>query len=229
MPKALSLNMSIIFSVGISSDTSINDRLMAEANKFGDSLQTNFLESYHRLTLKVYASMMWISKYCSGLGYVFVTDTDVIVVPQSLLDLSQTMAPINNTVIGHCYLSGSTPVRYNKSKWYISEEAWPYPTYPQYCSGTGYLMTGDVPDKLLNAIPGGPENWQWAYKRDHIEDVIFTGYLRQLANVTVKHDEQFISKRNYLDLYSGRTITIHSFRPAKEYQMMYNVLVQKVI
>lgn len=197
MPKALSLNMSIIFSVAISLNSSVNNLLMNEANKFGDILQASFLESYHRLALKTYFNMRWINQHCSGLGYVFVTVSDVIVFPHALLNLTMTMAPINNTILGYCWLSGSRPTRDKKFISYISEKVWPDSKYPPYCNGSGYLMTGDVPEKLLKAIPGGPDNWQWAYKMDHLEDVVFTGYLRQRANVNIKQVDQLIFNQVY--------------------------------
>lgn len=221
--------MNVIFSVGYSSEPSVNDRLMDEAEKFGDILQINFTESYHRLTLKTYYNMKWITTYCSDFDYVFFTDSDVIVFPRGLLQLVNDLQVTTNTMVGHCWLTGADPVRDNTSKSYMSEDAWPDSKYPPYCSGGGgYITTGDVPEKLLSVIPNGSENWHWALKLDHLEDVAFTGFLRLRANVTVIHTNFILYNQNlHFDLCNGKTVSIHSFRPPDVFQKTYNTFMKK--
>lgn len=226
---AQSLDMTTIFSVGQSTDVTVNKRVLDEAEIFGDILQWNVLESYHNLTLKTYLNLKWIAKFCSGINYVFFTESDVILFPETLLRFLNThIKSADNILVGHCFFN-STPVRDMTSTSYISTDAWPEPTFPPYCSGSGYIMTADVPGKLLNAMPGGPENWRWALERDRLDDVVFTGLLRQRANVNITHtDRIFHNTQLRYNLCDKFIICIHSFQPPYEFQKMYD-LFQNII
>lgn len=229
LPKALKLNMTVIFSVGFAESETINEKILNETKLYGDILQTNFVESYHHLALKTYSNMRWISSYCSNIERVFFTDSDVIVFPEALLEMATNLKN-QNTVVGHCWMTGAPPVRDNTSKSYMPKEVWSQDMYPPYCSGTGYFMTGDVPDKLLNVIPNGSDNWRWAHRLDHLEDVVFTGLLTSMAKVRIQHTNHIIYNRESLwfDLCQRKTISLHSFRPAEFFMKTYTSYMEYV-
>jgi len=72
-------------------------------------------------------------------------------------------------------------------------------------------MSGDVPQKLVSALPKNASEVEWA-RRVHLEDVAITGLLRQSANVNVL--DSFLFKSWSSELCKG-AITFHSFSAEK--------------
>ncbi|CAG13637.1 unnamed protein product, partial [Tetraodon nigroviridis] len=52
--------------------------------------------------------------------------------------------------VGHVH-KGAPPVRYKKSKYHVPEELYPWPSYPDYTAGAGYVLSADVAAKIYRA------------------------------------------------------------------------------
>lgn len=78
-------------------------------------------------------------------------------------------------------MSGNRPVRDTTSRWYINEDLFPDDNYPDFCSGTAYLMTSDAAAKIYSTSNNTKFLW--------IDDVFVTGVLREKYNVLVSNSD----------------------------------------
>lgn len=67
-------------------------------------------------------------------------------------------------------MGGSKPIRESKSKWFVSKDVYPDEKYPDYCSGSSYLMNTNDAKKIYSV--SNQTNFFW------IDDVFVTGILR---------------------------------------------------
>lgn len=80
------------------------------------------------------------------------------------------------------------------------------PYYPNYLSGTGYVMSSDVPRKLLSASLTTP--------LIHLEDVYFTGICAQRVGIRPVNHPAFTYFRVAFDPCKYKSqITTHHFMP----------------
>lgn len=209
------LNMRVIFYLGSNNEEFYNNLIQLEAQIYDDIVQVDFFDSYRNVTLKSYSTLRWQVKMCNNAKYYFNTDSDVIVFPEYLLEYVTRMETQNNSIIGYCKLNGAVVVRNKESKWYVPKEVYPDDWYIPHCLGCGYVSTGDVPLKLINALEGGPDNWK-RWKDMPIDDVVFTGILVKDANVTL-HASKLVSWLGHdFDLCNPdeHIVSAHRFGPA---------------
>ncbi|KAM4701837.1 beta-1,3-galactosyltransferase 5-like [Discoglossus pictus] len=123
------------------------EKIAAENSIYKDIIQKDFVDVYSNLTCKTLMGMEWISKYCPETRFVMKTDTDVFVNPfflvQKLAEKNQT----TNFFTGFLKLN-DYPIRNISSKWYVNTIEFPYTKYPPFCSGTGYVFSMDVAQKI---------------------------------------------------------------------------------
>lgn len=77
--------------------------------------------------------------------------------------LLRPLSPPPQNYFTGCLMKGHKPIRNEKSKWYISAEECPGDKHPPFCSGTGYIFSGDLASKIVNASV--------MIKYIHLEDV----------------------------------------------------------
>uniref|UniRef100_UPI00358E7AD4 beta-1,3-galactosyltransferase 1-like n=1 Tax=Myxine glutinosa TaxID=7769 RepID=UPI00358E7AD4 len=123
-----------------------------ELNK--DILMQAFRDSYRNLTLKMLMGLSWVASHCPRTPYVMKLDQDTFVNLRSLLCnvLQSGNASFKQFFMGHVIDGG--PDRNNRSKWFMPESVYKGRRYPSFCSGSGYLMSGDVSAKLVQAAHG---------------------------------------------------------------------------
>ncbi|XP_010173072.1 beta-1,3-galactosyltransferase 2, partial [Antrostomus carolinensis] len=152
-----------LFMLGIESKGS-NDKILRESEQYHDIIQQDFLDTYHNLTLKTLMGMNWVASYCSSASFVMKTDSDVFVNTIYLIEkLLRPLSPPPQNYFTGCLMKGHKPIRNKGSKWYISQEEYPGDKYPPFCSGTGYILSGDLASKIVNA--------SLMMKYIHLEDV----------------------------------------------------------
>lgn len=225
---ASQLNMRVIFFLGSHEDQFFNNVILLESQLYDDIVQVDFMDSYRNVTLKSYSMLRWQVMMCSNAKYYFNTDSDVIVFPKHLLEFVSKMETQTNSIIGHCKLDGAVVVRDVESKWYVPKEAYPDEWYVPHCLGCGYISTGDVPIKLINALEDSPDNWK-RWKDMPIDDVVFSGVLVKAANVTL-HNSDIVSWLEVdFDLCLQRVVSVHRFDPPtymKEAWLFYHDVMQ---
>ncbi|NXE80050.1 B3GT2 galactosyltransferase, partial [Cochlearius cochlearius] len=152
-----------LFMLGIESKGP-DEVLLRESEQYHDIIQQDFLDTYHNLTLKTLMGMKWVASYCSGASFVMKTDSDVFVNTIYLIEkLLRPLSPPPQNYFTGCLMKGHKPIRNKKNKWYISEEEYPGDKFPPFCSGTGYIFSGDLASKIVSASV--------TIKFIHLEDV----------------------------------------------------------
>ncbi|XP_048450408.1 beta-1,3-galactosyltransferase 5-like [Rhincodon typus] len=117
-----------------------------ESQSYRDILQGDFTDTYYNLTEKVLLGLEWVHRFCPSARFVMKTDSDMFV---NVFYLSQLLGGKNTTG----FFSGQLmrdirPIRNKANKWYVSEEEFAPTLYPRYCSGTGYVLSGDLAGKI---------------------------------------------------------------------------------
>lgn len=119
-----------------------NTELAKEADAHGDLVQASFGESYYNLTYKTVTMFGWVAKNCRNAKLVMKTDDDMWVnIPQIIQRFNK--EPLSKTIAGFC-MTNARPIRSESSKWYASVQKYPRNEYPDFCSGTGYVMDMDT-------------------------------------------------------------------------------------
>ncbi|XP_037033178.1 beta-1,3-galactosyltransferase 1-like [Bradysia coprophila] len=169
----------LVFLLGIDPTTDpnshIEQRLRDESEEFGDMVMGNFVDSYRNLTYKHLMGYKWVSTFCPTAKFILKSDDDIYadifqiidVLLMELINARKTYACLN--------MWGAKPNRTMGNRWYIPKEVFPSDTYPDYCSGSAYLMRADDASKIYSISNRTKFFW--------VDDVFVTGVLRE------KYDE----------------------------------------
>ncbi|XP_077134309.1 beta-1,3-galactosyltransferase 2-like [Ranitomeya variabilis] len=125
--------------------------LLEESEKYHDIIQKDFQDTYTNLTFKTLMGIEWVSNYCPMAKYVMKTDSDMFVNTERLLDLLGPDQPQKQNYFTGQLMLNHRPHRNQNSKWYMPHSLYPGELYPSFCSGTGYVFSGDVAPKILRS------------------------------------------------------------------------------
>jgi beta-1,3-N-acetylglucosaminyltransferase 5 len=131
----------IVFSVGQSKNSTINEMLVNEFLLHEDILQiNNFTDSYDYLTTKIMKSFRWVSMYCQSAQYLLRINDDVMVNTFSLINYFKNIKRGENQIYGHL-LRKTKPIRaFHKHR--VDVRLYPREYYPDYPEGiTKILLT----------------------------------------------------------------------------------------
>ncbi|XP_061695516.1 beta-1,3-galactosyltransferase 2 [Syngnathoides biaculeatus] len=183
--------------------------LQKESLKYHDIIQQDFLDSYKNLTLKTLMGLHWVARYCSRASYVMKTDSDMFVNTENLIQglLRPELKPKRNYFTGRL-ISNDLPIRDKKSKFYVSKKEYPEGKYPIFCSGTGYVLSGDLPLKIYTT--------SLSMRQLHLEDVHVALCLAKLGLKPIVPPHEFLFNHWRVPLAGcryNRLITSHGFQP----------------
>ena len=183
--------------------------LEAESRKYHDIIQQDFLDTYNNLTIKTLIGMNWVAVHCPQAGYVMKTDSDMFVNTEYLIYklLKPELKPKKDFFTGN-NMRGFAPNRNKNSKWYMPPELYPGEKYPTFCSGTGYVFSGDLARKIYNASLRIP--------RLHLEDVYVGICLAKLQIEPTPPPNGFLFNQwrvPYSSCRYSHLITSHGIRP----------------
>ncbi|XP_072132420.1 beta-1,3-galactosyltransferase 5-like [Mobula birostris] len=130
------------------------DWIRREGALHRDIIQGDFDDTYYNLTRKVLVGLEWLCCYCPSASFVMKTDSDMFVNTDYLLELLIDVVP-RKFVTGFIF-KNFPPTRVTWSRWYISKEEYPGKTYPPFCSGSGYVLSGDVACGVWNISGTAP-------------------------------------------------------------------------
>ncbi|XP_014261338.1 beta-1,3-galactosyltransferase 1-like [Cimex lectularius] len=204
-------NVRVGFLLGWTYNISLQIQIEQESSEYHDVIQENFIDSYNNLTIKSVMMLKWYIHYCPSSTYLMKTDDDVFV---NVTNLSRLLENLNYTVV----LLGSLichakPILDVNNKWYSPKYLYRKAFYPNYLSGTGYVMSRQVAVKLFNAALTTP--------LIHLEDVYITGICALKAGVKPKNNMAF----TYLHLSDNcllNMITNHRMTPQELYILWKN-------
>ncbi|XP_073705619.1 beta-1,3-galactosyltransferase 2-like isoform X2 [Garra rufa] len=157
-----------LFFIGVNQDTQRNSNelqhtIEEESHRYHDIIQQDYRDTYNNLTLKTLMGMYWITRYCPEAKYVMKTDSDMFVNTEYLIEkLLKPKGQPTRYFTGHL-MPHLSPDRNKDSKWYMPPEVYPGRRYPTFCSGTGYVFSGDVAQRIYVV--------SLIIQRLHLEDV----------------------------------------------------------
>ncbi|XP_037329146.2 beta-1,3-galactosyltransferase 5-like [Pungitius pungitius] len=125
------------------------EKLRQENLQHQDLIQSDFLDSYRNLTIKTMTMLEWLSAHCLQASYVVKIDSDMLLhVPNAVKLLLSPGTAKQNYMTGLVWWH--SPVLRNPfNKFYMPETVIAEPEYPPYPLGMAYIMSLDLPAKIL--------------------------------------------------------------------------------
>ena len=168
-----------VFLLGKSRDSNHSTQLQLEEALYGDLIRADYYEDYYNQTLKVEMGFEWATKYCS-FSFLLKADDDVFINAPAVLELlNKSSTPKEKLYLGFVY---KTPKVQRKGKWLLTQEEYNETHYPNFCAGSGYILSRDVVVSfvdIFNTIP-----------KIKIDDA-YVGMLANEAGVNAQHDSGF--------------------------------------
>ncbi|XP_044043281.1 beta-1,3-galactosyltransferase 5-like isoform X3 [Siniperca chuatsi] len=148
------------------------EQLKQENLQHHDLIQSNFQDSYRNLTIKTMMMLEWLAAHCVKASYVMKIDSDMLLHIQNLVKLL-----LDPNTAKQNYMTGlvwwHSPVLRNPfNRFYMPRYVIAEPQYPPYPLGMSYVMSLDLPGKILGVSP--------QIKPIYIEDVYLGMCLKRL-------------------------------------------------
>ncbi|XP_059359012.1 beta-1,3-galactosyltransferase 9 [Carassius carassius] len=178
-----------LFIVGQPFDPVIGKELIEESKERGDLIQGRFMDSYGNLTLKTLSMLGWARRFCPQAHYLAKVDDDVLFNPSALLQYLNLSFKTEENDHTELYLGRVqmkvAPNHNPASKHFMSENAYTYKFFPDYCSGTAYVLSQAALLKLSLAADAIP------LPRPLPPEDVFIGICAQTAGITPTHSPLF--------------------------------------
>ncbi|CAL1283040.1 unnamed protein product [Larinioides sclopetarius] len=221
---AINKKLGLAVAFGVGSDPTFQRPVDWEAETFGDVYQLPLNDEYNVLPKKILMLLQMASATCQSVYFLVKTDDDVFVNVYALKDLLEDLKEKSHERNFWCLVWEGMPViRTNHSKWYLSEEKYGESMYPNYCSGSAYIINSAVLDAIL-----GLSNDTASFVPS--EDVYITGLLAKKAgvgHVQISNRYAFASTSEER-IANGQTIFAHLGPDAEgRVEQIWNYLVQK--
>ncbi|XP_072544572.1 beta-1,3-galactosyltransferase 2-like [Salminus brasiliensis] len=192
-------------------DSQLQRSIAAESQRYHDIIQQDYIDSYNNLTIKTMMGTHWVATYCPGASYVMKTDCDMFVNTEYLIHklLNPSVPPRRKYFTGYL-MRGYAPNRNKHSKWYMPAELYASERYPTFCSGTGYVFSGDMAHMIYGA--------SLKIRRLHLEDVYVGLCLAKLGVEPVPPPNEFLFNHwrvSYSSCKYSHLITSHQFLPTE--------------
>ena len=202
-----------VFLLGEISNTKLNADVSKESDMFRDIIKEDFVDVYANLTYKTIMGFKWVATKCGVAKAVLKIDDDMYLnMPNLLTIVRNNFSSLRNNIVGHC-LQKAGPIRKQNSKWFAPVNSYPGKNYPGFCSGTGYLTSLNIAQKVFEISSHVPFF--------HLEDVYVALCIKKLG-YHVKSFPGFYSDYPKLDacLYNGKSVvTVHKMAPEMIRQM----------
>lgn len=204
----------VYFLMGQTQNTTLQQMINEEAEKYNDIVQERFYDSYNNLTLKSLMMLKIVETSCmNSVRFLMKTDDDMYV---HLDPLVKTLNKINSSLlIGalHCRVR---PIRDSNNKWYAPKYMYVDKVYPPYLSGTGYVMSIDVVRKLFEASFKVPVF--------HLEDVYITGLVSRVIRLKPRGDPGFSFSTRKVDACAFKNAYTSHRVNASDMRRLYDLL-----
>nr|XP_043900722.1 lactosylceramide 1,3-N-acetyl-beta-D-glucosaminyltransferase A [Solea senegalensis] len=150
----LKANVKVLFALGMHPDLTwrsrVHSALLQEDQAYGDLIQQDFEDTFHNLTTKLILQFHWCHEYCPQARFLMSADDDIFVHMPNLVKWLRSQSGAKDLWVGHVH-RGSPPNRRKSSKYYVPYDLYPWPSYPDYTAGAGYVVSGDVVAKIYHA------------------------------------------------------------------------------
>ncbi|XP_068427045.1 lactosylceramide 1,3-N-acetyl-beta-D-glucosaminyltransferase A-like [Clinocottus analis] len=151
--NTLGVTVKVVFALGRPQDkVGLQEQLVLEDRLRGDLIQRDFLDSFHNLTLKLIQQFHWMHVRCAHARFLMTADDDIFVHMPNLVGYLREVSGRGaaDFWVGRVH-RGAPPIRSKDSKYYVPFEMYQWLSYPDYTAGAGYVVSGDVADKIYHA------------------------------------------------------------------------------
>lgn len=129
------------------------EEVKQESRQHRDLIQGNFQDSYHNLTIKTMMMLEWLAAYCVKASYAIKIDADMLLHVRNLVKLL-----LDPSTAKQNYMTGlvwwhSRVSRNPFNKFYMPRHVIAEPEYPPYPLGMSYVLSLDLPGKILGVSP----------------------------------------------------------------------------
>nr|XP_037288787.1 beta-1,3-galactosyltransferase 5-like [Rhipicephalus microplus] len=133
----------VVFLLGATPYQEVQRKASAEHDIHGDVVQVDIVDSYENVTYKSVMLLRWAREKCSNTDFVLKIDDDVLLSVWDLAVVANSLGGIKRSMWGYLYC-GFRPHRNVASKLYVFRDKYGPDTYPDFLSGTGYLISSDA-------------------------------------------------------------------------------------
>ncbi|XP_060889852.1 N-acetyllactosaminide beta-1,3-N-acetylglucosaminyltransferase 3-like [Labrus mixtus] len=122
----------------------LNKLLELEQQEYSDILQWDFSDTFYNLTLKQILFLEWMERSCPNARFLLNGDDDVFVNTDNMVEYLQSLKDNDGSkhlFTGHL-IQNVGPIRSAASKYYIPVQVQKSDSYPPYCGGGGFLLSG---------------------------------------------------------------------------------------
>lgn len=129
-----------------------NKLLQLENHDYNDILQWDFEDTFFNLTLKQILFLEWMETYCPKAHFLFNGDDDVFANTDNMVEYLQSLKDNDggkHLFTGHL-IKNVGPIRTQRSKYYIPVQIHESNSYPPYCGGGGFLLSGFTAKIIYN-------------------------------------------------------------------------------
>uniref|UniRef100_A0A8C7ISR9 Hexosyltransferase n=1 Tax=Oncorhynchus kisutch TaxID=8019 RepID=A0A8C7ISR9_ONCKI len=131
----------------------LQEKVNQESRTHHDLLQSDFKDTYHNLTIKTMVILEWLVSQCPEASYAMKIDSDVFLNVQNLVSmLVSPDTPKQNYMTGLVWWH-SPVLRNPNNKFFLPYEVMAESEYPPYPLGFGYIMSMDLPKKIMGVTP----------------------------------------------------------------------------
>ncbi|XP_064650002.1 beta-1,3-galactosyltransferase brn-like [Lineus longissimus] len=117
----------------------LQDKVLAENEKFGDLVQDDFSDEYFNNTFKMMMGFRWATTHCRSAKYILFVDDDFYISSQNLVQYLDHVRD-DNLIAGFIW-NKSFPMRHRVSKWYVSLAEYPFTHWPPYPTAGAYVIS----------------------------------------------------------------------------------------
>ena len=178
------------FLLGQTRNQTHSDLLKTENNIHGDLIRANYYDHYWNQSFKIEMGFEWAARYCK-FSFLLKADDDVLVNTNDLINrLQRESTPEKGLYMGKRHTNPEVR-RYGKFR--VSHEEFAGSTYPDFCSGAGFVLSYDVVECMVPSF-----NVINPFRLDDI----YVGILAHRLGVTPAHHSWFlIPNSNYDDCF----------------------------
>lgn len=193
-----------------------------EAELYADVIQERFVDSYVNLTIKSLFLLQWFTNHCDfkpekvTTQYLLKTDDDMYLNMNTLMAAVRSRSKKLHLLMGNL-ICNAIPIKDPYNKWFVPQYMFRGKTYPNYLSGTGYLMDRLTARKLFHSSFNIPIF--------HLEDIYITGILATKARIKPEDNIYFsyVKRKMSKICLFDQTITSHRVNPM-EMNLIYENL-----
>uniref|UniRef100_A0A3B5BGL2 Hexosyltransferase n=1 Tax=Stegastes partitus TaxID=144197 RepID=A0A3B5BGL2_9TELE len=130
----------------------LNNLLELEQHENNDILQWDFIDTHYNLTLKQILFLEWMERNCPHVRFLMNGDDDVLAHTDNMVNYLQALKDNNGK--RHLFtgnvMKNQGPIRSPDSKYYVPVQVYESESYPDFCSGGGFLLSGYTAHVIYN-------------------------------------------------------------------------------